>query len=60
VCFLGLSETIKSQYTPRWYKKVIGNGNFAWQSVPPIGRSGGMFLGIDSDLHEVLEDECEK
>jgi hypothetical protein len=27
-------------------------------SVPPTGRSGGILLGVDSDLHEVLETEC--
>jgi hypothetical protein len=56
VCFLGLSETIKSQYT----RKIAGNRNFSWKSVPPIGRSGGMLLGVDSDLHDILEEECGK
>jgi hypothetical protein len=28
VCFLGLNETIKSQYTPQWYMKVAGDRNF--------------------------------
>jgi hypothetical protein len=58
VCFLSLSETIKSQYTPQLYRKVTGNRSFTWQSIPPIGRSRGILLGIDSDLHEVLEYEC--
>jgi hypothetical protein len=39
---------------------VTVNRNFTSQFVPPVGRSGGMLLGIDSDLHEVLEDECGK
>jgi hypothetical protein len=36
----------------------VGNRNFSWGSVPPKGRSGGILLGIDTDLHEVLETEC--
>jgi hypothetical protein len=33
-CFIGLSETIKSSYTPQWFKKIVGNRNFSWGSVP--------------------------
>jgi hypothetical protein len=37
---------------------VTGNRNFTQQFVPHVGRSGGMLLGVDSDLHDVLENEC--
>jgi hypothetical protein len=57
-CFIGISETIKSSFTSQWFKKVVGNRNFSWGSDPPTGRSGGILLGVDSDLHEVLETEC--
>jgi mannosylglycoprotein endo-beta-mannosidase len=57
VCFIGLCETIKSNYTPNWLKKIAGNRNFAWESVPPVGRSGGILLGVDTDYHEILETE---
>jgi hypothetical protein len=43
-----------------WLKKIAGNRNFAWESVPPVGRSGGLLLGVDTDYQEVLETETGK
>jgi hypothetical protein len=60
VCFIGLCETIKSNFTPNWLKKISGNRNFVWENIPLVGRSGGLLLGVDSDLHEVLETETGK
>jgi hypothetical protein len=30
------------------------------RTVPPVGRSGGILLGVDTDLHEVVETETGK
>jgi hypothetical protein len=60
VCFIGLCETIKSNFTPNWLKKIAGNRNFALESVPPVGRSGGLLLGVDTNYQEVLETETGK
>jgi hypothetical protein len=43
--------------TPNWFKKIVGNRNFSWGNVPPVRRSGGVLLGVDNDLHDVLENE---
>jgi hypothetical protein len=59
-CFIGLSETIKENYSPQWFRKIVGNRNFVWQHIPPNIRFGGIFLGIDIDLHKVLDVELEK
>ena len=40
--------------------KIAGNRNFTWQWVPPLGRSGGILLGADLDLFDLIEHECGK
>jgi hypothetical protein len=60
VCFIGLCETIKSNFTPSWFKKILENRNFVWESIPPVGRSSGLFLGVDTDFHDVVETKTGK
>ena len=60
ISFIGLSETIKSDYTSQWFNKIAGNRKFTWQWIPPEGRSGGMLLGADLDLFDLIEYELGK
>jgi hypothetical protein len=41
VCFIGICETIKNNFTHNWFKNFFGNKNFIWENIPPVGISGG-------------------
>lgn len=40
-----------------WIKKISGNRNFHWAHLDPVGRSGGILLGVDGDLHDIISSE---
>lgn len=55
--FIGLQETIKSQYTKNDLHSLCGGRNFIWHWAPPRGRSGGIIFGINGDVMDVIQVE---
>lgn len=55
-----LQETIKQNFTARELASLARGQEMYWNWVPPEGRSGGLLLGVNSDLLEVLEYKCGK
>jgi hypothetical protein len=45
VCFIGLSETIKINYTINWFKKIIGIYNFPGYMFHQKGDLGEESIG---------------
>lgn len=56
--FIGLVETMKSDFSPLWFRNISGPRTFNWHSIPPTGRSGGLLLGVNEDAFEVLDIEA--
>jgi hypothetical protein len=53
VDFIGLQETLRSNFSEFWLNSLAGNKSFAWFSAPPIGRSGGLLVGFNADVFDV-------
>ena len=51
VCF---QETKKENLTDSFQKFLVGNRNFVWNMVPSIGSTGGILMGIYSDIFDIL------
>ena len=52
--FLGLQETLKKDFSPKIIRRFDPFGNFHWEWVPVVGRSGGILCGIRTNTLEVL------
>lgn len=55
--FIGLIETMTQDIQPNWFRSVSGSRDFVWKQLPPTGRSGGLLLGVNSDVFEILNSE---
>jgi hypothetical protein len=43
-------------FTPiRWLSDISRRKNFFWHIVPSVGLSGGMVLGVNEDVYDILE-----
>jgi hypothetical protein len=49
---LNLSET-RSDFGPRFLKNICAGRDYLWHSKAPVGRSGGMLLGIDLQFFDI-------
>jgi hypothetical protein len=45
--FIAVSETGRSDFTPRFLKNLYAGRDYLCHSKPPKGRLGGMLLGVD-------------
>jgi hypothetical protein len=52
--YIGFQETKKEEFTNSFLKNLLGNRNFVWNFLPAVGTSGGILVGINADLLEVL------
>ena len=57
VCF---QETKKETLTDSFLKSIVGNRNFSWNMLPSIGSAGGILMGVDLDLFDILSWEIRK
>lgn len=55
--FIGLVETMKHDYSDTWRRGISGPRTFHWQHVPPVGRFGGLLLGVNNDSFSVINSE---
>lgn len=58
VHFIGLEETMKQEYTDAWFRSISGPKHFIWQQLSPSGKFGGLLLGVNADVMEVLQVGC--
>ena len=45
--FAAVLETGRSNFSAPFLKKILGGAEYAWYSLPPHGRSGGILAGFD-------------
>ena len=45
--FIALSETGRDNFTSQFLSTLSGGVDFDWHCLPPRGRSGGSYLGLD-------------
>src|SRR3954469_22742540 len=55
--FIGLLETMKSDFSPNELHNLCGGRNFIWNWSPPRGRSGGILVGVSGDNFFVEQTE---
>ena len=53
--FVGLQETRKSVYSRVLLESLSGASNFAWFGSPSRGFAGGVLLGINKEMFDILE-----
>jgi hypothetical protein len=51
---LGFQETKKAQFSNFFLKNLLANRNFAWNHLPAVGSAGGIMVGVNCDLFEVV------
>ena len=54
VDFLGLQETMKSNYTPSFFRKLDPLQKFYWEWNPSRGESRGILCGINKNKFDIL------
>jgi hypothetical protein len=52
--YIGFQETKREEFTNSFLKNILGNRNFVWNHLPSIGTAGGIIVGINANLLEVL------
>ena len=55
--FIGISETIKQDFTKNELHDLSRGRNFLWEWIAPRDNSGGILVGINSDCFELLQVE---
>ena len=55
--FIGLQETIKTDFTRNELHNLCGGRNFEWKWSQPRGRSGGILVGINCDNFDIINVE---
>ena len=55
--FVGLQETIKSDFTKNELHNLAGGRNFLREWIAPRGKSGGILVGINNDCFNVIQVE---
>jgi hypothetical protein len=51
--FIAISEIGRSDFTPRFLKKLCSGKDYLWHCKPPNGRSGGMLLGVNLQIFDI-------
>lgn len=52
--FVGLQEMIRSSFSQAELDSLAGSMPFHWEWVPTVGRSGGILLGVNKEMYEVI------
>jgi exonuclease III len=51
---VGLQETIKRDFSQADLRSIDPQGKFAWHSLPALGHSGGILVGVNEDTFEAI------
>ena len=54
VDYIGFQETKKDSFSNTFLKNLLGNRNFAWNFLPSVGTAGGILVGVNLDLFDVI------
>ena len=52
--FVGVIETKKESFEGSFLKSFTGNTPFSWNYLPAVGSAGGVLVGFNSDLFNVV------
>jgi hypothetical protein len=55
--FIGLQETIKTDYSPAFFRRFDQMNDFEWRWIPSSGRSGGILGGFRSSRFDICKTE---
>lgn len=55
--FIGLQETIKSDFSQNDLRNLSAGKNFLWEWIAPRGKSGGILVGINNDSFDLIHVE---
>src|SRR4051812_26671941 len=53
--FLGIQETMKKKFLPKYFRRVDPFDRFHWEWIPARGRSGGILCGVNKDNLSVVK-----
>jgi hypothetical protein len=58
--FIAISETGRSEFTPRFLKNLYIGRDYLWHSKAPRDRLGGILLGVDLQIYDIgaIEEGC--
>ena len=51
--FIGIQETMKKNYSDKFFRKIDNAKEFSWYWIPSNGKSGGLLSGIRNDRFDV-------
>jgi hypothetical protein len=52
--FLGIQETKKKNFDPKYLRRVDPFDRFSWNFIPSVGKSGGILCGVKKETLEVV------
>ena len=52
--FMGILETKKDNFTPKYLRQVDPFDRFSWNWIPFVGKSGGVLSGVKKETLEVI------
>lgn len=55
--FIGLQETIRKNYTDKFFRKIDHGKVYAWNWIPASGHSRGILCGINMDKFDIISVE---
>jgi exonuclease III len=55
--FIELQETMRKNYTDKFFRGIDPQNSFTWHWLPSIGKSGGVLCGIKKEKFEVVKIE---
>jgi hypothetical protein len=55
---VGLDETRKSSYSNVLLNSLFGNFDFTWGCPPARWFAGGVLIGINNDVYDIIEMDC--
>jgi hypothetical protein len=58
--YIGFQETKKESFSNSFLRNLLGNRNFAWNHLPAVGSAGGILVGVNCDLFDIIAWEIKK
>ena len=52
--FIGLQETMKKKFSPKFLREVDPLDRYTWNWTPSIGKSGGILCGIKKENLDII------
>jgi len=52
--FVGIQETKKKNFDPKYLRRVDPSDRFSWNWIPSVGKSGGVLCGVKKETSEIV------